>query len=74
MRPVPAWRTGRRSRVESTPDVAGRPGYRLDTRTADRIQTVVTWPAEDSGIVNVVITNDLPDPKIQAAVDAFGGR
>ena len=59
---------------ESTPDVAGRAGYRLDTRTADRIQTVVTWPAEDSGVVNVVITNDLPDPKIQAAVDAFGGR
>ena len=24
-------------------------------------------------IVNVVITNDLPDPKIDAAVEAFGG-
>jgi hypothetical protein len=59
---------------ESTPDVAGRAGYRLDTRTADRIQTVVTWPAEDAGVVNVVITNDLPDPKIQAAIDAFGGH
>jgi hypothetical protein len=59
---------------ESTPDVAGRTGHRLDTRTADRIQTVVTWPAGEPGVVNVVITNDLPDPKIQAAIEAFGGR
>ncbi len=58
---------------ESMPQIAGRTGHRLDTRTADRIQTVVTWPAGDTGVINVVITNDLPDPKIQAAVDAFGG-
>jgi hypothetical protein len=35
---------------------------------------VVVWPAAGSDVVNVVITNDLPDPKIQAAVDAFAGR
>jgi hypothetical protein len=35
---------------------------------------VVTWPSADPDVVNVVITNDLPDPKIDAAVDAFGGR
>jgi hypothetical protein len=58
----------------STPAIAGRSGYRLDTETGDRLQTVVTWPSEDEGVVNVVITNDLPDPKIDAAVEAFGGR
>jgi hypothetical protein len=57
-----------------TQTVAGRPGFRLDTKTGDRIQTVMVWPAEAADRVNVVITNDLPDPKIQAAVDAFEGR
>jgi hypothetical protein len=56
----------------STPGVAGRPGHRLDSTTGDRTQTVVTWPAAEEGVVNVVLTNDLPDPKIQAAIDAFG--
>jgi hypothetical protein len=59
---------------ESTPTVAGRPGHRLDTMTGSRTQTIVVWPSAETGIVDVVITNDLPDPKIQAAVDAFGGR
>jgi hypothetical protein len=56
----------------STPEIAGRPGHRLDSTTGDRTQTVVTWPSADEGVVNVVLTNDLPDPKIQAAIDAFG--
>jgi hypothetical protein len=38
------------------------------------LQTVVVWPAIEPDTVNVVITNDLPDPKIEAAVDAFDGR
>jgi hypothetical protein len=59
---------------ESKPTLADRPGYRLDTTTGDRTQTVVVWPAATADHVNVVITNDLPDPKIQSAVDAFGGR
>ena len=42
-------------------------------RPASGIQTVVVWPAAEPDRVNVVITNDLPDPKIEAAVDAFGG-
>jgi hypothetical protein len=57
----------------STPEIAGRPGRRIDTVTGDRLQTVVVWPSADADIVNVVITNDLPDPKIQSAVDAFAG-
>ena len=58
---------------ESTPEIDGRPGHRLDSTTGDRTQTVVTWPSGDDGVVNVVLTNDLPDPKIQAAIDAFAG-
>jgi hypothetical protein len=68
-------RTANRTRItgESTPSIAGRAGHRLDSTTGDRTQTVVTWPSADEDLVNVVLTNDLPDPKIQAAVDAFAG-
>jgi len=57
----------------TTPDVAGRSGHRIDTMTGDRVQTVVVWPSGQQDLVNVVITNDLPDPKIQSAIDAFAG-
>lgn len=57
----------------SAPTIAGRPGSRLDTKTGERVQTVVVWPSEKSDVVNVVITNDLPDARIQDAIDAFGG-
>ena len=68
-------RAANRTRItgESAPDIDGRPGHRLDSTTGDRTQTVVTWPSGDDGVVNVVLTNDLPDPKIQAAIDAFAG-
>lgn len=58
----------------STPTMAGESVFRLDSKTGERIQTVVTWPAADPDVVNVVITNDLPDPKIEAAIAAFDGR
>lgn len=58
----------------STPTMAGESVFRLDSKTGERIQTVVTWPAADPDVVNVVITNDLPDAKIEAAVEAFDGR
>ena len=58
----------------STPEIAGRPGRRLDTETSGRTQTVVVWPAATKDVVNVVISNDLPDARIQDAIDAFGGR
>jgi hypothetical protein len=58
---------------QSTPTLAGRSGQRLDTKTGERIQTVVVWPAADADFVNVVITNDLPDARIDDAVGAFGG-
>ena len=29
----------------TTPSIAGRPGHRLDTKTGERLQTVLVWPA-----------------------------
>jgi hypothetical protein len=57
----------------SQPVIAGRQGKRLDTKTGERLQTVVVWPSTKPDVVNVVITNDLPDARIQDAIDAFGG-
>ncbi|HLO36648.1 MAG TPA: hypothetical protein VK194_11215 [Candidatus Deferrimicrobium sp.] len=58
----------------STPAIAGRQGIRLDTTTSGRTQTVIVWPAVATDTVNVVISNDLPDARIQDAIDAFGGK
>lgn len=68
-------RTANRTEVtaESTVTLAGESVRRLDSTTGPRIQTVVVWQAADADVVNVVITNDLPDPKIESAVAAFGG-
>jgi hypothetical protein len=60
--------------AESRPMLAGRPGRRLDTKTGARLQTVEIWPAAAPDLVNVVITNDLPDARIADAVDAFAGK
>jgi hypothetical protein len=59
---------------ETTLTLAGRPGLRLDTTTGSRTQTILVWPGADANIVDVVIGNELPDPKLMAAVDAFAGR
>lgn len=58
----------------SDPVIAGRPGHRLDTKTVERLQTVVVWPAADPDVVNVVLTNDLPDARIEEAIATFGDR
>jgi hypothetical protein len=58
----------------TTPTIHGRPGHRIDTEAGDILQTIVVWPGADEGRVNVVLTSDFPDAKIQAAVDAFGNR
>ncbi|HEV7603911.1 MAG TPA: hypothetical protein VGO15_03035 [Candidatus Limnocylindrales bacterium] len=60
--------------ASTAPMVSGRQGWRLDTTTGERTQTVVIWPSATSDVVNVVISNDLPDARIQDAIDAFGGR
>lgn len=60
--------------AEAEPTVAGRPGRRLDAKRVERLQTVVVWPASDPDVVNVVISNDLPEARIAEAIDAFGDR
>jgi hypothetical protein len=69
-------RSANRTQVtgESTATMAGESVRRMDSKTGERLQTVVVWPAADPDAVNVVLTNDLPDRKIEAAVAAFGGR
>jgi hypothetical protein len=68
--------TANRTEITSatTPTIEGRPGRRLDTETGTRIQTVVVWPAAVPDTVNVIITNDLPDARIDDAIAAFDGR
>jgi hypothetical protein len=53
-------------------EVAGRTVHRLDTKTGERIQSVLVWAGEAPGRVNVVLSHNLPDPKIEAAVATFG--
>jgi hypothetical protein len=60
--------------AQSKQTIAGRQGWRIDTQTSDRMQTVVVWPAAEPDTVDVVITNALPDARIKDALDAFGGR
>jgi hypothetical protein len=56
---------------ESKPVIFGAPGFRLDTKTGERVQSVVVWPGTDAGTVNVVLSHNLPDPKIDAGIEAF---
>jgi len=58
----------------SEPTIAGRSGRRLDTTTSSRTQTVLVWPSATRDQVNVIITNDLPDARIDDAVAAYDGR
>jgi hypothetical protein len=53
-------------------DIAGRSVRRLDTKTGERLQSVLVWAGDEPGQVHVVLTHNLPDPKIEAAVAAFG--
>lgn len=57
---------------ETEVDIDGRGVRRLDTKTGERLQSVLVWPGAEPGQVNVVLTHNLPDPKIEAAVAAFG--
>ena len=53
-------------------DMDGREVRRLDTKTGERLQSVLVWEGTEPGQVNVVLTHNLPDPKIEAAYAAFG--
>lgn len=67
-------RTATRTEIlaQSEVSIAGRPGRRLDTKRVERLHTVVVWPSAQPDHVNVVITSDLPDARIQEAIEAFG--
>jgi hypothetical protein len=69
-------RTANRTKIlgATTPTIEGRSARRLDTQTGPRLQTVLAWPSATTDQVNVVITNDLPDARIDDAVAAFEGR
>lgn len=69
-------RTALRTEIlaESRDTISGRPARRLDTKTGERLQTVVVWAAAEPDFVNVVISNDLPDARIGEAIAAFGDR
>jgi hypothetical protein len=55
----------------SKPTIADRPGQRLDVVNGEAPQTVITWPSTRPDTINVVITSDEPEDRIQAAVAAF---
>jgi hypothetical protein len=65
-----------RTRVvaRSNPTIVGRRGFRLDTETGERLQSVVAWPSAVEGRINAVVSSNIPDPKILAAIAAFGDR
>jgi hypothetical protein len=67
-------RDSARTQILSSTDVevVGRDAHRLDTKTGERLQSVLVWEGGEPGHVNVVLTHNLPDPKIEAAVAAFG--
>lgn len=52
--------------------VAGHDVRRLDTKTGERFQSVLVWEGPQPGQVFVVLSHNLPDPKIDSAVAAFG--
>jgi hypothetical protein len=62
--------------------IAGQPGYRLDLINDGYLQTVVTWPAADGSVVQVVLVSsaarDVADPAahdavVERAIAAFEG-
>jgi hypothetical protein len=69
-------RTATRTEIlsQSELSIVGRPAYRLDTKRVERLHSVVVWPSAKPDHVNAVITSDLPDARIQEAIEAFGDR
>jgi hypothetical protein len=60
-----------RNITPSRPMVAGRQGYRLDTVNGESSQTVIAWDAPSGETVFVIVTADVSEARIQAAMDAF---
>ena len=51
--------------------LGGTPGQRMDLLNSDSFQAILVWPGDRPGRVRVVISADLTNDVIQAAVDAF---
>jgi hypothetical protein len=69
-------RTARRTEKLQVSDttVGGAGAKRLDVLGSDGTgQTIVTWPADAPGRVNVLLAADLGDAKVAEALDAFAG-
>ena len=49
----------------------GAPGHRMDLLNGESFQAILVWPGDRPGRVRVVISADLTNDVIQAAVDAF---
>ena len=66
---------GRRTEdiVTTTPTVAGRPGHRMDLRNGESLQSVVVWPSTTPDTVNVVLSADIDESIVQAAIAALEG-
>jgi hypothetical protein len=66
-------RAARKTRniAPTRPLVDGRQAYRLDTVNDDSIQAVITWDAPSGDAVYVVIAADIPESRIQEALEAF---
>ncbi len=55
--------------------VGGKPASRLDVLGSDgTAQTVVAWPAQEPGRVNVLLAADLGDTKVAEVLDTLGAR
>jgi hypothetical protein len=51
--------------------VNGLAGMRVDIENDDYAQDVVVWPGGTGGLIRVVITSDIHEPDLQAALAAF---
>jgi hypothetical protein len=54
--------------------VGGADAKRLDVLGSDGTgQTIVTWPADEPGRVNVLLAADVGDARVAEALEALGG-
>jgi hypothetical protein len=51
--------------------INGQAGMRVDIANDDYAQTVVVWPADAAGRIRVVITSNIHEPDLQAALSMF---
>jgi hypothetical protein len=60
--------------VTTDATVGGTSGSRLDVLQSDGTgQSIVAWPGDRDGLVNVLLAADLGDTKVLEALEAFGG-